>query len=374
LTGEITVHGTYAPKFAGVAEAFASNFEEGETQEIGASFAATIDGEMVVDIWAGHADIAKTRPWEQDTIVNVWSTTKSLVITCIHMLVDRGLLDLEAPVSRYWPEFAQGGKEDMPVMWLLTHQSALPRLIGDMLPVEACYDWEAMIEKLAQQEPLWEPGTQSGYHSVTFGFLVGEVIRRVSGKSIGTFLREEVAEPLGADFHIGLPEEHDGRVAELLTPPPRPPSPNRPSINPEMPLIAGNTLEWRRAEIPAANGHGNARSVARVMSALACGGEVDGVRLLSAEAIDNAIQEQSYGKDLTLNVPFRLGAGFMLVSNERPFGPNPRTFGHSGVGGSLGVADLDARMSWSYTMNRLVMRADDTRASRISKALHSALA
>ena len=304
----------------------------------------------------------------------MWSTTKSLVITCIHMLVDRGLLDLEAPVSRYWPEFAQGGKEDMPVMWLLTHQSALPRLIGDMLPVEACYDWEAMIEKLARQEPLWEPGTQSGYHSVTFGFLVGEVIRRVSGKSIGTFLREEVAEPLGADFHIGLPEEHDGRVAELLTPPPRPPSPNRPSINPEMPLIAGNTLEWRRAEIPAANGHGNARSVARVMSALACGGEVDGVRLLSAEAIDNAIQEQSYGKDLTLNVPFRLGAGFMLVSKERPFGPNPRTFGHSGVGGSLGVADLDARMSWSYTMNRLVMRADDSRASRISKALYSALA
>jgi CubicO group peptidase (beta-lactamase class C family) len=354
-----------------VREAFASNFEDGE--EIGASFAATVEGEFVVDIWAGHADVARTRRWEEDTIVNVWSTTKSLVVTCAHMLVDRGLLDIEAPVSQYWPEFAQAGKEEMPMKYLLTHQSGLSRLSGDILPVETYYDWDLMVEKLAQQEPLWEPGTQSGYHSVTFGFLVGEVIRRVSGKSVGTFLREEVAEPLGADFHIGLADEHHWRVAELEAPPPRKPSPNRPSISPQMPLSAGNTPEWRRAEVPAAGGHGNARSVARVLSALACGGEVDGVRLLSAEAIDNAIQEQVYGMDLTLNAPARWGAGYMLTSKERPLGPNPRTFGHTGVGGSLGIVDLDARVSFSYTMNRLVMRRGDTRASRISKALYSAL-
>jgi len=160
----------------------------------------------------------------------------------------------------------------MPVTWLLTHQSGLSRLMGDMLPVEASYDWDLIVGKLAQQKPLWEPGTQSGYHSVTFGFQVGEVILLVSGKTVGTFLREEVAEPLGADFHLGLGDEHFERVAELSVPPPRPPSPIRPSSNPTMPLIAGNTAEWRRAEIPAANGHGNARSVARVMSALDCGG------------------------------------------------------------------------------------------------------
>ena len=222
MTGDIPVHGTYDPKFARVAEAFASNFEEGENQDIGASFAATIDGEMVVDIWAGHADVAKTRPWEHDTIVNVWSTAKSLAIMGIHMLVGRCLLDIEAPVSGYWPEFAQGGKENMPVMWLLTHQSALSRLMGDMLSVKASYDWDLVVGKLAQQEPLWEPETQSGYHSVTFGFLVGEVILLVSGKTVGTFLGEEVAEPLGADFHIGLGDEHFGRVAELSVPTPRP--------------------------------------------------------------------------------------------------------------------------------------------------------
>ncbi len=365
----ITVHGVWDPKFAGACEAFAANFEDGE--EIGVSFAATVEGETVVDIWAGYADVAETMPWERDTIVNMWSSTKAMVATCIHMLVDRGLLDIEAPVSRYWPEFAQAGKETMPVKYLLSHQSGLPQLSGEVLPIEAFYDWDLMAEKLALQRPLWEPGTQSGYHNVTFGFLVGEVIRRITGKSVGTFFREEVAEPLGVDFHIGLGDEHHGRVAELLAPPPRDPRPGSPVSNPAILLSAGNRPEWRRAEIPAANGHGNARSAARVMSALACGGTVDGVRLLGEHAITAAIREQVSGIDLTLKVPMRWGAGFMLTSEHHPYGPNPRAFGHTGAGGSQAFADLDARVSWGYAMNKMVMNGQ--RAHRIVEALYSAL-
>ena len=202
---------------------------------------------------------------------------------------------------------------------------------------------------------------------------MGEVILLVPGKTVGPFLREGVAEPLGTDFHIGLGDEHFGRVAELSVPPPRQSSPICPSINPAMSFIAVNAAECRRAEIRAANWHGNACSVARVMSALACEGEVDGIRLLSAEAIDKAIWEQVYGKALTLNVPLRLGAGFMLISKERPLGPSPRTFRHTGVGGSLGMADLDDRVSWTYTKNRPLMRSSDDRARRISKALCATL-
>ena len=352
-----------------MADAFASNLED--DLEIGAAFAATIGGEPVVDMWAGHADVAKTRPWERDTIVNMWSSTKAMVTTCAHMLVDRDLLDIEEPVSRYWPEFAQAGKESMPVKYLLSHRSALTNLSGEILPIETFYDWDLMAEKLAAQAPLWLPGGESAYHNVTFRFLVGEIIRRISGKSVGTFLRDEIAEPLGADFHLGLDDEHFGRVAELLAPPPRTPRPGAPVSNPTILLSAGNRPEWRRAEIPAANGHGNARSVARIMSALACGGEVDGVRLMHEETIANAIREQVNGMDRTLREPISWGAGFMLITAEHPFGPNPRIFGHTGAGGSQAFADLDAQVSWSYAMNKMTMKG--ARAKRIVNALYAAL-
>ena len=206
------INGVCDKRFSRVRDAFAANFENGE--EVGASFAVTVNGEYVVDLWAGHADAGLTRPWERDTIVNVWSTGKAVTATCAHMLVDRGLLDIDAPVAKYWPEFAQAGKEKMPVRYLLSHQSGLS-VIEKPLPTETFYDWDGMASALAAQKPLWEPGTKPGYQAITFGYLVGEVVRRITGKSLGTFVREEIAGPLGADFHIGLSQEHHARVAEM---------------------------------------------------------------------------------------------------------------------------------------------------------------
>jgi CubicO group peptidase (beta-lactamase class C family) len=378
------IHGTCAPRFAAVREAFAGNFEAG--REVGATFAVTLDGEPVVDLWAGHADAARMRPWERDTIVNVFSTTKAMTATVAHMLVDRGLLDLDAPVARYWPEFAAAGKQDIPVRWLLSHTAGLPG-ITPRLTMEALFDWERMTGALAAETPWWTPGTANGYHAVTFGHLVGEIVRRILGCSLGAFFRDEVARPLGADFHIGLPATEDARVAEMV-PPTReetnaagqPAVLDRQSLqgrvlsNPPLRPEFANRLDWRRAEIPAANGHGNARSVARVLSALACGGAVDGARLVRQETLDRAIEEQAYAKDLVLGRTFRWGLGFMLTSRELPLGPNPRIFGHGGWGGSLGFADLDARVSWAYVMNKMSPgTAGDVRAAGMIAALYGAL-
>ena len=390
------INGVCDERFSRVRDAFTANFENGE--EVGASFAATVNGEYVVDLWAGHADAGLTRPWERDTIVNVWSTGKAVTATCAHMLVDRGLLDIDAPVAKYWPEFAQAGKEKMPVRYLLSHQSGLS-VIEKPLPTETFYDWDGMASALAAQKPLWEPGTIPGYQAITFGYLVGEVVRRITGKSLGTFVREEIAGPLGADFHIGLSEEHHARVAEIV--PYESPQPwevpsddtasdlqfklRQLSGNPPITADLANTQPWRAAEIPAANGHGNARSVARIMSALACGGKVDGVRLLSESAIENAIEEQAYDNDIDLGVPMRWGLGYMLVSKDLPLSPHQRAFAHAGWGGSLGVADLDARVSWAYAMNQLgtgttdgkdegvVTIMGDKRAGLIGKALYDSL-
>jgi CubicO group peptidase (beta-lactamase class C family) len=300
-----------------VKRAFASNFEDG--LEIGASFAATVDGRFVVDLWAGHADQARLRPWERDTIVNVYSTTKAMTALCALILVDRGELDLDAPVARYWPEFAQAGKDALPVRYLLSHTSGLAGF-AEPIPAEALYDWDRIVRLLASQAPMWEPGAQSGYHALSFGHLLGEVVRRLTGRTLGTFFREEVAEPLGADFHIGLAEEHEPRVGEIIPP-------ETVDLAAEVysgplaakvqgnPLIAGsiaNQRPWRAAEIPAANGQGNARSVARVSAAMACGGELDGVHLLTPATLGKTVEEQCYGKDLVLGVPIRWGLGFGL--------------------------------------------------------------
>jgi CubicO group peptidase (beta-lactamase class C family) len=325
---------------------------------------------MVVDVWGGYADAARSRAWERDTIVNVWSTTKGMTAACAHRLADEGRLDLDAPVAQYWPEFAQAGKAEIPVRWLLSHQAGLPA-IREPLPVGAHLDWETMVHALERQEPWWKPGTKHGYHAFTYGWLVGEVVRRITGKTLGTYFREEIAEPLGADFHIGTPAGYDSRIAEII--PPEPPDLSKPNLltqlladsesmafktiaNPPdlMNMANANSIEWRRAEIPAVNGHGNARGVARVYSGLALGGEIDGMRIMSTQAIERAIEEQASGPDAVMHQPLRFALGWALTSPEAPLGPNARSFGHSGAGGSLGFADLDARVGFGYVMNRMI--------------------
>ena len=354
----LEICGDCDPRFAEVKGAFARNFEDG--LEIGASFAATVDGEFVADLWAGHADQACRHPWERDTIVNVYSTTKAMAALCALMLVDRGQLDLDAPVARYWPEFAQAGKDALPVRYLLSHTSGLAGFT-EPIPAEALYDWNRIVGLLASQKPMWEPGAGSGYHALTFGHLLGELVRRQTGRTLGTFFREEVAQPLGADFHIGLAREHEPRVGEIVPPPT---IDLASEIDPGSlaakvlgnPLLAGsiaNQRAWRAAEIPAANGQGNARSVARVTAAMARGGELDGVHLLTPATLEKVIEEQCYGRDLVLGLPIRWGLGFGLTSKEMPVGPNPRTFFWGGWGGSLVVIDLDARLSFSYVMNKM---------------------
>jgi CubicO group peptidase (beta-lactamase class C family) len=378
------VQGECAPRFALVREALEKSFAAGE--EVGASFAAYLDGELVVDLWGGHADASRSRPWLRDTLVNVFSTTKAPAALVLHMLAERGSLDLDAPVAKYWPEFAQGGKEALPVRHLLSHRAGLAAL-RTQLPTEALWDWRRMTEALAAETPWWEPGTESGYHAMSYGFLVGEVARRASGRSLGAYFRDEVARPLGADFWIGLPASEDPRVAELVPPSPAELAAAGPGAapapgsllaqvmgNPPLAPATANRTEWRRAEIPAANGHGNARSVARVMAALACGGSLGGVRVLGAEALARATQEEWQGQDLVLGVPMRWGLGFMLASDTLPLSPTGRAFGHGGWGGSLGIADPNARLAWAYVMNKMSAGTlGDTRGFRLAQALYAGL-
>ncbi len=357
----VEIQGFCDERFKAVKEAFAKNFDE--DLEVGASLAATLNGKFVVDMWAGYSDAARTKSWEKDTIVNVYSTTKVMAAICTLMLVDRDQLDLDAPVAKYWPEFAQAGKEKILVRYLLSHTAGLSGF-EKRIKTKTLYDWEKVVNILAAQKPWWEPGTKAGYHALTFGYLLGELVRRITGKTLGTFFKEEVAGPLNADFHIGLPEEHDSRVGELIPPPTLDPSqlgeidPNSialktlrsaASTTPE----ATKTRAWRGAEIPAANGQGNARSVARITAAIACGGELDGVRILSLKTIEKALEEQSYGIDLVLQTPIRYGLGLGLQSKELPLGPNERVLFWGGWGGSVSIMDLDAKISIAYVMNKM---------------------
>ena len=351
------IQGTFEDRFEGVAQALSQNLDQG--LDVGASVAVALNGEIVVDIWGGYADSAKTTPWHQDTVVNVFSTTKTMVALCALILADRGELDFDAPVARYWPEFSQAGKDDVLVRHLLGHTSGLSGW-EQPLELQELGDWERCTSLLAAQAPWWEPGTQSGYHAVTQGYLVGEVIRRITGLSPGTFFRHTVAEPLGADFHIGLPADSDadGRVVPLISPPPpdlgEVGGPKRGLTTLSTPPIPGDVTAhagWRRAEIPAANGQGNARSVATVQSVVACGGEARGTRLLSEASVEALFREQSNGPDLVLGVPLRFGLGFGLSSETMPMGP--RTCAWGGYGGSLVVNDLDARLTVAYVMNRM---------------------
>ncbi len=381
MTRETKIEGHCEERFKSVKDAFKTNFDE--NLEVGASFAVTINGKHVIDLWGGYTDADKTKKWNKDTIVNVYSTTKVMTAICIHMLVDRGLLDLDAPVANYWPEFAQAGKDSLPVRYLLSHTSGLAGW-DKKFRIKKLYDWNLMVELLAAQKPWWEPGTKSGYHTSTFGYLLGELIKRITKKTPGTFFREEIAIPLGADFYIGLPEEHDIRVADLIPPPPMDLSSYgvidpksiamRSLTNPIMDVELTKTRTWRNAEIPAVNGHGNARSVSRITAALACGGELDGIRLLSEKTIKHSIEEQSYSKDLVLTMPIRFGLGWGLQSKDFPIGPNPNVFWWGGYGGSVVVVDLDAKMSFSYVMNKMVSSlTGDPRSEKLIKALYSSL-
>jgi CubicO group peptidase (beta-lactamase class C family) len=347
-----TIEGSYEPRFQPVADALAHNLDEG--LDIGASVAVVLNGEMVVDIWGGHLDEARTEPWHEDTIVNVFSTTKTMTALCALMLADRGELDVNAPVNTYWPEF---GKSEIEVRHLLGHCAGLSGWSAPLRP-EDLADWQKCTELLAAQEPWWEPGTAPGYHAVTQGYLVGEVIRRITGQTLGTFFSENVAQPLDADFHIGTPEQADERVAPLIPPPPAPEIMNSlPELGRRTltnPIITGETsheIWWRRAEIPAANGHGNARSVARIQSAIAGRGEANGTRLLSAEGVEAVFTEQANGSDLVLGAPLRYGLGYGLASPTMPMGPHTCAWG--GYGGSLVVNDLDANITVAYVMNRM---------------------
>ena len=363
----LALHGECAPGFERVREAFAEGFAV--RHELGAGVAVTLDGRPVVDLWAGFVDKAQSRPWFRDTLVNVYSTTKGWTAACAHRLVDEGKLDLDRPVAYYWPDFAQAGKERIAVRSLLDHRAGLPAIRAN-LPPEALFDWRAMTTALAGETPWWEPDTKHGYHPVTFGWLVGEVIRRVSGMTTGAYFRKAIAGPLGLDAHIGLAESDDARCSDLrhMRRDPaaastlleqimeEPESMTARAFTNPITMVLPQTVTsraWRGAELPAVNGHTTARSLARLYGALACDGEVDGVRVLSKESILRASTQHACGEDAVLGVSTRFGLGFMLSQPHAAFGPNEGAFGHPGAGGSIGFADPAARLGFGYVTNRL---------------------
>jgi CubicO group peptidase (beta-lactamase class C family) len=374
-----SVDGFVRDRFAAVRATFENNLASGA--DVGASFAATVNGEMVVDLWGGWADEARTRPWEKDTIVNVYSTTKTMTALCALILADRGDLDFDAPVARYWPEFAAAGKEKVKVSHLMAHSAGLSGW-KETITLEDVYDWDKMTTLLAAQAPYWEPGTQSGYHALTQGFLVGEVVRRITGRSLGTFFREEIAEPLGADFHIGLPASEDHRVGDLIPPPPGTAIGDgeqselvaNMSRNPGVNVLETRTRAWRGAEIPAGGGTGNARSIAQIHAILANGGEAQGKRFMSEAGCRKALELQIEGTDLILGGPAKFGMGFGLPSEMVPL-PNPNSMFWGGYGGSLVIIDMDARTSIAYAMNKMgATTTGDTRALGMAMAIWQGLA
>jgi CubicO group peptidase (beta-lactamase class C family) len=370
----MSIEGFCEPRFARVREEFERNFAE--RGEVGASVCVTLDGEPVVDLWGGQADPAAGRAWDRDTIGHVWSATKGATALCAHMLASRGQLDLNAPVARYWPEFAKNGKESVLVRHLLNHQAGLPA-VRDPLPAGCFYDWSLMVDALAREEPFWRPGTRNGYHALTFGYLVGEVIRRVDGRTVGAFFRDEVAGPLGLDFWIGLPPKQEGRVAPTI--PAAPPGPGDPvpsfyvaaltDPTSVQALVLANTGGYmllpgesdtrtaHAAEIGAVGGISNARGLAGMYRALALGGAplVDPDQLAVMGAVSSATSV-----DAVLLVPSRFTLGYVKTADNRylPLADregvlmSEEAFGHVGMGGSHGFADPRARISFGYTMSR----------------------
>lgn len=365
------IEGSADPRFARVREAFAENWAQ--FAELGASVAVTVDGKPVVDLWGGWADGARTRPWERDTLVIVASTTKGLTGLCGNMLIEQGLLDPEAPVARYWPEYAVNGKEETKVQHLFDHRAGLPDIPAGVSPT----DWDAMVQALAAAAPKWPPGTAHAYHSLTYGHLVGELIRRVSGLSVGTYLREKVCGPLEADAWIGAPAELDSRIADVVV------AGDDPAAG-----FGSNSLAIRRAEIPAGNGHTNARSLARIYGALASGGAQDGPHLLAPSTLNDATATWTTGRwfGWTDEMMARAGVshevfglrfarGFAMNSSFAWMGPNPKAFGSAGSGGSMAFADRDAGVSFAYAQNAHLEQGQQitSRSGRLIEALYESL-
>jgi CubicO group peptidase (beta-lactamase class C family) len=376
------IQGICDDRFDAVRRQLQQNVDSGE--ELGASIVLDLDGEIAIDLWGGYADSDRARPWERDTITNVWSTTKTVTSLAALMLVDRGRLDVDAPVTRYWPEFAAAGKQDVLVRHLLSHTSGVSGLDQPAV-VEDLYDWDKSTSRFAAQAPWWAPGTASGYHALNFGHLIGEVLRRITGKTLKQFVAEEIAGPLGADFQIGAAPSDWDRIAPVIPPPPLPF--DLEALGMDSPVVKtmtgppadannANTAAWRRADIGAANGHGNARSVARVLSAVSRGGAVDGIRLLRPETIELIFREQSNGVDLVLGVPLRFGIGYGLpVPVTLPYVPDEKICFWGGWGGSVIIMDVGRRMTISYMMNKMgpgIIGSE--RSEQYVRAIYDALA
>jgi CubicO group peptidase (beta-lactamase class C family) len=373
----VEIAGHAPPRFAAVKDAFAANFAAGE--ELGARFTLVEAGEVVLDLWAGHADRARTRAFDETTLTPVFSTTKAIAALLMARLVDQGKLDYGQTVASVWPEFAAAGKDSTTVEQLLSHQAGLPGFPQQMDPVD-WFDWDLICARLAAMTPLWPPGTASGYHPITFGYLAGEVFRRVEGRTMGTALREDLAEPFGLDLWIGLPDAEFDRVAEL----------QRPSALPNFGEHNAATVaafltqwaspagrgqaEWRRMEIPSANGHCTALALARLMGALANDGWLDGEDILSPSLIAEASRMRIRGQDLVLPFEMSWAAGFMRNEAVHPWGPGNQTFGHSGWGGSCAFADPERKLGGAYVMNKQSTDLlGDHRPRRLIEAAYAAL-
>ncbi|HUR78357.1 MAG TPA: serine hydrolase domain-containing protein [Acidimicrobiales bacterium] len=394
----VDIHGEVAPGFAKVRDAFAANFEH--LGEVGAAFALYQRGRKVVDLWGGLADQESGRAWEEDTLQVVFSTTKGATAACAHLLAQRGLLDYDAPVAEYWPEFKAAGKKDIPVRWVMSHRAGLPVVDATLTPQQV-YAWDPIVAALAAQAPVWKPGTTHGYHAVTYGYLLGELIRRVSGKRVGEFLADEIAGPLGVEFYIGLPAAEAARVSTLLTIELGISGEQRASLRdldldllPENiralakafldpnslsiralnlcdPPFDFNDPDFHAAEVPAANGITNARNLARLYAGLI--GDVDGVRILDDATIEAARTEQSVGPDAILIKDTRFGLGFMLDQPDVPL-LGAGSFGHDGAGGSLGFADPESGIAFGYVMNKMNANINaDPRADALIEAVRASL-
>lgn len=356
----VTVHGTVAKGFERVRETFAQNFSRGDDyEEVGAALAVYRAGKPVVDLWAGHKDRAGSRPWQRDTLVNVYSTTKGIVATAVALLVEEGRLRYDDPVVKHWPEYGQAGKEKTTVAQLLSHQAGLPGFT-EPTTLENLYDWKRCTAALARQRPMWTPGRKTSYHAMTWGFLVGEVVRRASGQSVGQLIASHVAARVAADFYVGLPQSLEGLVAPMLRPrnPPAvsgvpfPPEAIAALVNPQLDGEDCNSRAWRAAEIPAANGQASANGIARVYAALANGGQLDSQRLMKGETLMTMTQLHKDRTDLLLGFTDNWAQG-MCFNQQGMLGPSPKTFGHGGWGGSFGCANLEKQVGIGYVCNQM---------------------
>jgi CubicO group peptidase (beta-lactamase class C family) len=390
MSGVTEINGSVEPGFEQVADAFATNFSE--HGEVGAAAAVYVEGRKVVDLWGGVADKDTGKPYEEDSLQLVFSTTKGATAACANLLAQRGELDVDAPVATYWPEFAQAGKQDIPVRWLLCHKAGLP-VVDKALTLEECLAWDPIVEALAEQAPIWEPGTAHGYHAITFGWLVGEVVKRISGRSLGTFFAEEIAAPLNLDFWIGLPDEEQHRVAPLVTWS----TPKDPEMAKLMAQFLGpdtllgralggpagafsgngvfNLPEVRAAEIPAANGVTDARSLARMYAGLS--GTVEGgpsESLLTADQVAKASERQTSGPDQVLmGIETTFGLGFFTASEMARYG-HPSSFGHTGAGGSVGFTDPVNHIGFGYVMNKMAQGLmGDPRSTGLIAAVYESI-